>query len=43
MSLGASNAEVLDYLVSGEELPLFQSDGHLLTLSLRSKCPSRSM
>ena len=37
VSLGASNTEVLDYLVSGEELPLFQSDGRLLTLKFKTQ------
>ena len=36
VSLGPSNAEALDYLVSGEELPLFQSEGRLLTLKFNS-------
>ena len=32
-SLGALNEEVQDYLVSGTELPLFQTQGRLLTLN----------
>ena len=33
VSLGALNEEVHDYLVSGTELPLFQTQGRLLTLN----------